>query len=176
MLAKQSWRLLANDNSLCHRVYKAKYFPNSSFLEAEEKQSNSSYIWQSLMKGMEVVKLGARWRMGDGTTTRIWQDPWIPGNINFRPFYPSSLFLPIATTVDFLFVQGRREWNIPLLQHLFPLSEVEEIRKIPLHHEVGHDKMIWHFSTDGSYTVKFGYMAYMRSKNLKGAVVTTRLF
>lgn len=107
MLTKQGWRLFANNTSLCHRVYKAKYFSNSSFMEAEERQTNSSYVWQSLIRGREVLKLGIRWRLGNGSKAQIWQDPWIPRNINFKLTPHSFHFLPIATTVNFLFVQGR---------------------------------------------------------------------
>jgi len=42
MLAKQSWRLLKNPDSLCARVLKAKYFANSLVLDAMPK-SNMSY-------------------------------------------------------------------------------------------------------------------------------------
>jgi hypothetical protein len=36
-LARQAWRLLTNLNSLCGRVLKAKYFPNSSILGCQAK-------------------------------------------------------------------------------------------------------------------------------------------
>ena len=32
LLAKQGWRLLQNTSSLIHKVYKARYFKNSSFI------------------------------------------------------------------------------------------------------------------------------------------------
>lgn len=35
MLAKQGWRLLTNPNTLCAKVMKARYYPNSSVLQAE---------------------------------------------------------------------------------------------------------------------------------------------
>lgn len=44
MLAKQGWRLLENPDSLCAQVLKAKYFANTSVLEAKPKMG-MSYTW-----------------------------------------------------------------------------------------------------------------------------------
>ena len=41
MLAKQGWRLLQSPNSLCAKILKAKYFPNSSCLQAHPKEGIS---------------------------------------------------------------------------------------------------------------------------------------
>ena len=50
MLAKQSWRLQKNPDSLCARVLKTKYFANSSVLDAMPK-SNMSYTWRRFSGG-----------------------------------------------------------------------------------------------------------------------------
>jgi hypothetical protein len=55
ILAKQSWRLLSNLESLCARVLKAKYFHNTSLLNAGPKQG-SSYTWQSIVAGYRHLK------------------------------------------------------------------------------------------------------------------------
>ena len=34
MLSKQAWKLIHDSNSLFYKVYKARYFPNSSFMMA----------------------------------------------------------------------------------------------------------------------------------------------
>ena len=48
LLAKQGWRLQTNSSSLFSRVYKAKYFPNGDFVEAEVGK-NASFAWRSIM-------------------------------------------------------------------------------------------------------------------------------
>ena len=44
IFAKQGWWLLQNTSSLLHKVYKARYFKNSSFMEAQLGK-NPSYTW-----------------------------------------------------------------------------------------------------------------------------------
>lgn len=53
MLSKQGWRLIQDPDSLCARILKAKYFPNSSCLEAVPK-SGMSYSWRSILRGIEL--------------------------------------------------------------------------------------------------------------------------
>jgi hypothetical protein len=53
MLAKQSWRLLERPDSLCARVLKAKYYPNSNML-SEGPKNGSSYTWQSIVAGLQT--------------------------------------------------------------------------------------------------------------------------
>jgi hypothetical protein len=65
MLARQSWRLLQNPDSLCCIVLKALYFANTSILHAYAKPG-MSYTWRSILKGLEVLKEQIVWRVGTG--------------------------------------------------------------------------------------------------------------
>jgi hypothetical protein len=70
MLARQAWRLLTNPDNLCGKVLKAKYFPNSCSLECRAKD-DISYSWRSILQGVELLKNGLIWRVGDGRQIRI---------------------------------------------------------------------------------------------------------
>ena len=74
MLAKQAWRLIQGGHSLFVRVYKAHYFPNCSFMEAE-LGCNPSFVWRSLLEARELIrvgtKLGSKFRGPKATTSII---------------------------------------------------------------------------------------------------------
>lgn len=74
LLARQSWRILEFPESLCARVLKAKYFPNGSLIETSFS-GNASPGWRGIEYGLELLKQGIIWRVGNGRTIRIWRDP-----------------------------------------------------------------------------------------------------
>ena len=73
LLAKHTWRLLHDTSFLFYCVFKAKFFPNSSVMEAKIP-ANASHAWRSIMQGRDVIKRGSRWRIGSGTSVHIWGD------------------------------------------------------------------------------------------------------
>ena len=57
LLAKQVWRMINNPESLCHRVFKARFFPECSILDAKESKSGS-YAWKSIIGARDVIRQG----------------------------------------------------------------------------------------------------------------------
>ena len=64
-LAKQAWCLLQNTTSLFYRVFKAKFFPDNTIMEAKDSRVGS-YAWRSILKGRDVIQRGSRCWVGDG--------------------------------------------------------------------------------------------------------------
>ena len=77
MLAKLAWQLLYDENSLFHRVFKARFFPKGTILEVKDSPL-ASYAWKSILIGQDVIAKGALWRVGDGKQIEIWGESWLP--------------------------------------------------------------------------------------------------
>ena len=53
------------------------------FIRAE-LTSNVSYSMKSIMQAREVMKMGLRWRIGNGRLVHIWNDPFASYTYNFQ--------------------------------------------------------------------------------------------
>jgi hypothetical protein len=73
--------------SLCAQVLKAKYFPHTSILQAKAR-NGMSYSFRSILKGVELLKDGVVWRIGDSSTVNIWTDLWLARDDALRPITP----------------------------------------------------------------------------------------
>ena len=77
MLAKQAWTLTQDTHSLFFKVYKARYFPNCSFMKAAVGH-NPSFVWRSLLEVRESIRAAIVWKVGDGRSIRIDDHRWLP--------------------------------------------------------------------------------------------------
>lgn len=77
LLAKQGWRILTQPDSLCARVFRARYFKNGGFLQATCPR-RASFTWRGIIHGRNLLKEGLIWRVGSGRNIQIDKDKWIP--------------------------------------------------------------------------------------------------
>ena len=116
MLAKLSWQLRQDDNSL--------------FLDAKESAS-ASYAWRSILHGRDVILKGALWRVGDGKQIKIWGDNWLP--TKFQPKVTSPMiFGQQNSSVEALINQLTRSQKNEVIDHCFNSTEAAVIKSIPL--------------------------------------------
>jgi hypothetical protein len=116
MLARQAWRMLIAPDSLCARVLKAKYYPNSSILQAKPT-NGMSYTFRSIIRGVELMKEGMVWRIGDGTNVNIWSDPWLARDDALRPITPRGQC--VYTKVSELINPTTGQWDVDLVLENF---------------------------------------------------------
>jgi hypothetical protein len=92
MVGGQCLRLMTEQSSLCARVLKGRYFPNTDFLSAV-KPRFSSFTWRSILFGRQLFLRGMRWGVGNGERIRITKDNWVPG-------FPIGSFTPLSPIPD----------------------------------------------------------------------------
>ena len=164
LLVKQAWRLLQNKNSLLYRVFKPRFFPNGTILEAPQSQTGS-YAWKSSLKGRNVLMEDLRWRVGDGESINVWEDSWLPSE--FLPFVSSQPAAGLENMrVRELIKSGTNEWKLVLLQQLFCARDISMIESIPLCSWKVDDTLFWPFTPSGSYTVKSGYRFLYKAQSM----------
>ena len=153
LIAKQDWRLLDNPDSLCARLLRAKYYPHGNLLDIVFPASSSA-VWKGIVHGLDLLKKGIIWRVGDGTLVKTWRDPWIPRGNYFRPVTPKRN-CRFNWVVDFIDEHGA--WNVQRLREHFWDLDVREILKIRTSPRSGQDFLAWLPEKSGMFTVWAAY-------------------
>ncbi|XP_019165689.1 PREDICTED: uncharacterized protein LOC109161653 [Ipomoea nil] len=162
MLGKQAWRFLTNPGSLAARIYKARYFPKTSFVDAVVG-NNPSFCWRSIMAAHDFVIAHVRRRIGNGQETLIWGHPWLQDNPS--PMVQTVMPEPLRdAVVAGLIDQQTKTWDPHILTDLFEPEDVDRILKIPVSPDY-KDTWYWHNDVNGCYTVKDAYRRLMGEFN-----------
>ncbi|CAL1387380.1 unnamed protein product [Linum trigynum] len=157
LLAKIGWGVLTDPQSLLAQVYKGKYFPTGTFLTASAR-SRPSWGWQSILFGRQLLVKGLRWQIGNGRSASLLHSSWIP-KFHLEPLRYNPQVLPDGgdPVVAEVIFQGEGRWNEAKLGQWFDPHTCRAIKAIPLPRHNVEDKLIWHYSRDGIFSVKSAY-------------------
>lgn len=72
LLMRQGWRIMTQPSCLIARILKARYFRDSSFLQAT-MNSNPTYMW-SILAVQDLLRRDCRWNVSLGTNIKVWGD------------------------------------------------------------------------------------------------------
>ena len=153
LLARQAWRLISKPNSLCAQVLQARYYPDR-ILEDTVFAGNASSSWQAIAYGLDLLKKGLIWRVGNRRSIQVWHDNWIPWPFSYKSITIQGM-RRIRFVSDFLNENG--SWNLALLQQYFLPADVVEILKIRASPRLGDDTLAWGPGKYGVFSVRSAY-------------------
>jgi hypothetical protein len=104
-------------------------------------------------------------------TIQIWKDRWIPNRSTFHIVSPPTV-LSLNATVKELFEPDLKGWNIPLLEQIFFIEEVQLIRSLPISCTNQLDTLIWKSTANGIFSIMSAYHIQMDSRIL-GSIAST---
>ncbi|XP_010468802.1 PREDICTED: uncharacterized protein LOC104748921 [Camelina sativa] len=154
LLAKQYWRLIQFPNSLFAQVFRSRYFRNKHPLMAKKLYS-PSFGWRSFFLTKSLVEKGARWTIGSGFNVLVWRDPWIPDQ-HPRPAQGRGQHLHPNLMVNHLINPRTKEWHLPILQEYMDPEDIQTILSLPTSKSFRPDRLVWHYTQSGRYSVKSG--------------------
>lgn len=119
------------------------------------------------MHGLELVKKGAIWRIGNGRSVRIWRDPWIPREFSNKVIFPRGRCRLCWVSE---LITPRREWDKNLLLSYFNPMDVKAILKVKISHRPMEDFVAWSRDNSGIFTVRSAYnlALYLKNEHVTG--------
>ncbi|XP_074297260.1 uncharacterized protein LOC141627964 [Silene latifolia] len=135
---------------------------------AAQLGANPSYTWRGIMEARVVLETGMRWRIGDGNSTRVWRETWLPGTHMGRVISPCVDGNENLKVSELLSKYGG--WNLELVSSLFLPFETEHILNIRVSQHRPMDIWYWKAEKDGMYFVKSAYRALAGGEGVEDQV------
>ena len=117
------------------------------------RRRGSSHTWRAILFGREALELGLIKRVGDGESIKIWDDPWIPANYNYKTLV--KLPLTAVNRVNELLDVHSRTWDEECVRTNFTVIDAEAILRIPVN--AGEDFWAWQPDKMGIFSVRSAY-------------------
>jgi hypothetical protein len=153
LLARQAWRLLVFPDSLVARVLKARYYPNGELIDTVFT-GNPSSTWTTITHGLELLKKGLVWRVGNGKSIHIWRDSWLPRSSYCKVLSPrrSRRVRRVSELLD-----EHGNWKVDLIHTCFYPVDAEVILRIKPSRNLEEDVLAWQPEKSDVFSVRNAY-------------------
>lgn len=144
-------------------MLRAKYLKGLSFFQHVMKPE-ASFVWKCIIKAREWLQKRACVKIGNGHSTNVWHDPWVPDLVGAVPKACRGSIRMVADLRD----REVGSWNESLIKSLFIEEEENLILASPWSSNLGEDKLLWCGKNSERFSIKSSYL--MNFNNLEEEV------
>jgi hypothetical protein len=127
---------------------KAIYYPRGNIIDTVFR-AEASPVWHGIELGLELLKKGIVWRIGDGKNIRIWRDNWLPRNLALKaqPGKTNDRHRRVNQLVN----ESTGTWNTQLIHKIFYPHDANVILQLNAPEASRSDFMAWHYESNGVF-------------------------
>lgn len=103
---------------------------------------------------------GTRWHVGNGFNISVFGYRWIPSPFKFKPICNPLIFgkdLMVSDSIDWT----TRGWDNLIVAEVLPPYDARLVLQMKLRDPTIKDELLWHYSTNGEFSVKSAYHLWM---------------
>lgn len=124
--------------------------------------SDSSPTCKAVEYGLQLLKKGLIWRIGDGKKVKIWRDQWILRETSLKLAGQKGRCRMrwVSEPIN----QEDRSWDVGLIYQVCQPCDVPEILRIKLPQYQSEDFLAWHYEKSGVFSVWSVYKVALKSQ------------
>lgn len=139
---------------------RAKYNTGSDNFPKGDPNKSGSNFWKGIAKNWDTFRSNLCWQIGNGETTRFWEDCWVFHDDTLI----SSLIQPLNGNLcqrrvsDM--INGQGMWDQAVLRGVLPENVVAKILMLPPPRILdSEDSLSWENTANGLFTTNSAYLA-----------------
>ena len=121
--------------------------------------NNPSFVWRSLLAAREIIKEGARWKVGNGRSIRVFTHDWLSHSP--VPLNEFSLNMRVCDLID----QDNKQWDRGKIYSTFAHQTQTKILVVPLNNINSEDSLIWKENRAQWFIVRTAYQVALCLKD-----------
>ncbi|CAL9020979.1 unnamed protein product [Prunus brigantina] len=140
----------------CSASGQTKYLKGCSILDTHGvSKQDCSATWRSVLYGVELLKKGMVWRVGNGEHVKFWKDNWV-ADLPLLQYAGAQSGIDLDCKVSNFFKEGW--WDIAKLRAVLDEVMVQKITCFPVGFGGNsQDAQIWKPTSNGIFTVKSAF-------------------